>query len=251
MASIVGRQASGAGLGWSAARHLLAGLLALAAAAGLAERHLDGAAPSLAQGAAVYLLFAAAMAALLYRHGAPPAFGGANRITLVRLVLVSLLAGYVGRDQAAAVAWPLLGVSLFALLLDGVDGWWARRRGLSSAFGARFDMETDALLILVLSLLVWHLDKAGPWVILSGALRYLFVAAGWMLPFLDRPLPHSERRRVVCVVQVAVLVAGLAPVLGPALAAPLAAAGLALTAWSFAVDIRWLVQHRNNGDIAA
>ena len=114
-------------------------------------------------------------------------------------------------------------VSLFALLLDGVDGWWARRHGLSSAFGARFDMETDALLILVLALLAWHLGKAGAWVILSGALRYLFVAAGWLLPFLDRPLPPSDRRRVICVIQIAVLVACFAPILAPVLTTPLAA----------------------------
>ena len=37
------------------------------------------------------------------------------------------------------------------LILDGVDGRVARARGEVSAFGARFDMETDALLLLCLS----------------------------------------------------------------------------------------------------
>ena len=40
--------------------------------------------------------------------------------------------------------------------LDGVDGWLARRSGIASAFGARFDMEIDALLILVLAVLAWR-----------------------------------------------------------------------------------------------
>ena len=48
----------------------------------------------------------------------------------------------------------LLGLSAVALALDGVDGWWARRTGTCSAFGARFDMEVDAFLILVLSVYV-------------------------------------------------------------------------------------------------
>ena len=38
-----------------------------------------------------------------------------------------------------------------ALLLDAVDGGVARRTGTVSGFGARFDMEVDAFLILVLS----------------------------------------------------------------------------------------------------
>ena len=38
-----------------------------------------------------------------------------------------------------------------ALILDGVDGKVARRTRNASAFGARFDMEVDAFLILVFS----------------------------------------------------------------------------------------------------
>ncbi len=237
MASIVGRKSPESALQWSAAGHLLAGLLALVAIAWMAE------VPAPGQGAAIYLLFAAALAIWLHRHGPVRSFGGANRITLFRLVMVSLLAGYVGWPEA--VAWPLLGVAGVALLLDGVDGWWARRQGLASDFGARFDMEVDAALILILAALVWNLDKAGPWVILSGALRYLFVGAGWLWPFLRGPLPSSERRRIVCVVQVATLIACLAPILGPVVTMPLAAGALVLTAWSFAIDILWLHRQRS------
>ena len=39
---------------------------------------------------------------------------------------------------------------------------------MASAFGARFDMETDALLLLVLAALAWQFDKAGAWVLASG-----------------------------------------------------------------------------------
>ena len=71
---------------------------------------------------------------------------------------------------------------------------------MASAFGARFDMETDALLIQVLAILAWQYGKAGPWVLVSGLLRYLFVAAGWVWPWMREPLfpsrpPKSDLRR--------------------------------------------------------
>ncbi|MEZ5583441.1 MAG: CDP-alcohol phosphatidyltransferase family protein [Candidatus Competibacteraceae bacterium] len=74
--------------------------------------------------------------------------------------------------------WLMILIAISVVLLDGVDGWLARRSNTVSDFGARFDMETDALLIAVLALLVWRLDKVGVWILLAGALRYLFVAAG-------------------------------------------------------------------------
>ena len=55
----------------------------------------------------------------------------------------------------------------------------ARARGETSAFGARFDMETDAALLLALSLAVPALGVAGWWVLAIGGLRYAYVAAGW------------------------------------------------------------------------
>ena len=87
---------------------------------------------------------------------------------------------------APAVAWTAVVVSTIAALLDVADGWVARRTGTSTAFGARFDMEVDALLVMVLSVLAWRWDKAGSWVLLSGLLRYAFVAAGWLLPWLQK-----------------------------------------------------------------
>ena len=82
-------------------------------------------------------------------------------------------------------------LALPAVALDGVDGWLARRSGLSSDFGARYDMETDALLILVLAVLAWRQEKAGAWIVLAGAMRYLFVAAGYIWTWMTAPLPPS------------------------------------------------------------
>lgn len=165
--------------------------------------------------------------------------GAANLVTAGRLSLVIVL-WLMAPDRP----WRLLLVASAAALLDAVDGPLARRRGEVSRFGARFDMETDALLIVTLSVLAWRLGKAGPWVLLSGAMRYLFVGASWIWPWLARDLPGSYRRKAVCVVQVVTLLAALAPVLPPRISAGVAAAGLLLLTWSFAVDVVWLARHR-------
>jgi hypothetical protein len=101
-------------------------------------------------------------------------------------------------------------------------------------------METDALLILALTLLAWQLGKAGPWIVAAGALRYAFVAAGYLFAWLRRPLPDSRRRQTVCVVQIVSLIACLLPPITPPVSAIVGLAGLLVLAGSFAVDIAWL-----------
>lgn len=208
--------------------------------------------------AALALLWFAVGAGLV-RHGLqsgahPHArFGGANRVTLLRLALAALLVGLLGAadwapplagEDRAALAWGVVALATLAALLDAVDGPLARRSGLASAFGARFDMETDAAFILVLCALVWQAGQAGPWVLAAGLLRYGFVAAARPWPWLAAPLAPSRRRQTVCVVQIVCLIVCLAPIVPPALATTLAAASLALLSLSFAVDIRTLARAR-------
>jgi phosphatidylglycerophosphate synthase len=199
-------------------------------------------------------LFALAAAAVwrgLPRH--PHArFGAANRVTLGRLVMVVLFAALAWQlalqDVAdpRGLAWAVVVAGTATALVDAVDGPLARASGLASEFGARFDMETDALFILVLCVLIVLLGKAGPWVLAAGLLRYAFVAAaavprwGW----LAQPLPPSLRRKAVCVVQIVALIVCLGPVIAYAWSAAIAAAGLAALVYSFAADVAWLARAR-------
>ncbi|HUQ52039.1 MAG TPA: CDP-alcohol phosphatidyltransferase family protein [Gammaproteobacteria bacterium] len=180
---------------------------------------------------------------LAARHLALPRFGMANAVTLTRAVLVLLLLALLGAQATSALAWLLVALSLAAAVLDGVDGALARSRAETSAFGARFDMEIDALLILVLAALVWQHGKAGPWILLAGLLRYLFVAASYALPWLAAALPPSRRRQTVCVVQIATLIAALVPLIVPPWSAVVAVAGLAALVGSFGIDVVWLQRH--------
>ncbi|MFF5566356.1 CDP-alcohol phosphatidyltransferase family protein [Streptomyces sp. NPDC012623] len=166
-------------------------------------------------------------------------FGPANAVTLARTTLIggvtALVADSFVRPPAVAALVTLTAV---ALVLDAVDGRVARRTGTASALGARFDMEADAFLIMVLS--VYVALSLGVWVLLIGAMRYVFVVAARAVPWLNGPLPPSMARKTVAALQgVALLVAasGLPP--RPA-AHGLVLGALALLSWSFGRDIRGL-----------
>ena len=173
-------------------------------------------------------------------HHPFPRFGPANQVTMVRAVLAAIVAGLIGEPSLPSAGWIGAGAAVVATVLDGVDGWLARRTGMASAFGARFDMETDALLIQVLAILAWQYSKAGPWVLISGLLRYLFVAAGWVLPWMREPLFPSVRRKAICVVQTVGLILTILPPIVPPASEWLAAVSLAALVYSFLVDTLWL-----------
>lgn len=175
-------------------------------------------------------------------------FGPADRVTLYRAVLVLLLTSLVFQPALLQqLAWPYALLCLAALVLDGVDGYVARRTGTASRFGARFDMELDAFFILMLCLAVMVLGKAGPWVLLIGLMRYGFVMAGWLWPWLKNDLPDSFRRKTVCVWQLATLMVALLPPVPDWLAGATLTLALVLLCGSFAADIRHLHKHHQQG----
>jgi phosphatidylglycerophosphate synthase len=197
----------------------------------------------LAVGLAVHLALAA-LVARGFPAGLPgPGLGAANRVTLARAVLAAPVVALAIHPAAIGESgeWWVIALSTAAMLLDGVDGYVARRTGSQSAFGARFDMELDAALIMALSLLVWR-SGLGAWVLLVGLMRYAFVAASWIWPALGAELPPSLRRKAVCVVQGVVLLVALGPIIPRGAGVLVAAGGLALLTWSFAVDVRWALR---------
>ncbi len=201
--------------------------------------------------AVFYALVTVLIFAGLAWHAPHRHFGIANTITLCRAAFNAILLAVVGEEVLGrdilsdpAFRWGLTAAAAAALALDGVDGWVARRSGMTSEFGARFDMETDALFILALTLILTLSGLVGAWVLISGLIYYLFRLAGGIWPVLTAPLPPSWRRKTVCVAQAAFLIAALAPfmpVRGSQLSCLL---GLALLLYSFTVDTAWLVRNR-------
>ena len=227
------------------------GVLALAAAAGVAL-YLLAALPLSAVTLAAVLLAAigATVAVCAPELDTAPGLGAANRATLTRAAIVAGLAGLLPHPAFVAehALWVAAAAAL-ALALDAIDGWLARRKQEATTFGARFDMELDAAFLVVLCALVWSLDKTGAWIMLIGAMRYAFVAAGWLMPTLQRPLPPSWRRKAICGVQGIALVVCLVPLVQSTLAVPVAATALAALTASFAMDVHWLLRHSAHSTI--
>ena len=188
-------------------------------------------------------LFAAMMAIAFGSVGAHHPylrFGPANHVTMIRAILVVLIASLIGEPEIPRVAGVAAAAAAVMIVIDGVDGWLARRSRMVSDFGARFDVETDALLMMVMSVLVWQHGKAGAWVLLGGMMRYAFVAAGWLLPWMARPLRPTRRAQTISVSYMVGLSVALAPFVPPPLSAVAVGATLAPLSWSFAVDVRRL-----------
>ncbi|MFJ9413406.1 CDP-alcohol phosphatidyltransferase family protein [Streptomyces sp. NPDC101227] len=184
-----------------------------------------------------------AVLTLALRRSWTGSFGPANRVTLARAILVggvtALVADSFGHRPPVAV---LVALATVALILDAVDGQVARRTGTATALGARFDMEVDAFLILVLSIYVAM--PLGAWVLFIGLMRYAFVAASWVLPWLRGDLPHSMARKTVAALQGIVLVVAGAGVVPTGWAILAVGAALALLVWSFGRDVAWLWRTR-------
>jgi phosphatidylglycerophosphate synthase len=188
----------------------------------------------------------AVLADALPRYGVRR-FGPADIVTLTRSVLVGgVVALIADTSHPRGSVWPLVVIASIALAMDAVDGKVARRTGTASEFGARFDMEVDAFLILVLS--AFAATQLGWWVLAIGAMRYLFVAAARLWPWLRAPLPVRMSSKAVAAAQGIVLT--LALVLPHTVAVLLVAVALAALTWSFAHDIRWLHRHRDTAPAA-
>ena len=210
---------------------LLALLVTLAVTLGLTPAGLGA-------GVAYGLVLCGLLGAGLRRAGMVR-MGPANVVTFSRALLVGGVLALVVTSFTYDVSTPaLVTVAGVALALDGVDGQVARRTGSTTALGARFDMEIDAFLILVLS--VYAGDRFGWWTVALGAYRYLFVAASWAFPWLTAALPYRFSRKVVAALQGIVLAVATAHLLPYSVT--LAALALALTTltWSFGRDTLWL-----------
>jgi len=213
-----------------------AALLALALTVGLGP---VGWAAGLAVGLAVVIGLGLGL-----RAAGQHTLGAANRVTLVRAVLVgsitALLADPAVRPGEVAL---LVALSSGALVLDALDGWVARRTGSASPLGARFDMETDAYLILVLS--VYVSVTVGGWVLAIGLARYAFWIAGRLVPWMAAPLPSRYWRKPVTAIQGIALTTAAGGLLPHRPTVILLLVAMALLAESFGRDVWWLWRHRD------
>lgn len=196
---------------------------------------------------AVYVVGASVAAAKLRQSHGHERLGGANVVTFVRLALVStltipLVEALVAGPNPAPVA--IIVIASISLSLDGVDGYLARRQGLATPIGGRFDMEVDSVFALVLAALAATVS-GGPWIVLLlGLPRYLFWIAGAIWPWLYGSLPPRYSGKVVAVIQMITLIVLQLPGLSHPLAIALTVGVLGALGWSFGRDIVYLWRRR-------
>jgi phosphatidylglycerophosphate synthase len=171
-----------------------------------------------------------------------PTVHPADWVTLARALLVAGVAGLVADSFVRSVSvTALLTLSAVALALDAVDGQVARRTGTATPLGARFDGEVDAFLILLLSIFVSQ--DYGGWVLAIGAARYVFLIAGWLLPWLAAPLPPRFWGKVVAAATGIVLVVAASGEVDRITGMIAVAAVLLLLAESFGRNVLWLYRN--------
>jgi phosphatidylglycerophosphate synthase len=180
-----------------------------------------------------------------YRTFPHASIGMCNVVTLVRLVLVAFLVMFLVSGSVDVLT--VVAIAVLALALDGADGWLARREGRASEFGARFDMEVDSALALVLACLAYQNGTAGLLVLALGLPRYVFAAAILIFPWLDGPLPERFSRKIVCVLQLSTLIVVQLPSVPPLIAGGLVGVSALAVVWSFERDVVWLWRARTPG----
>lgn len=172
-------------------------------------------------------------------------FGPAGRVVLARAVVVGGLTALVVEttDPRPDPGKAIVGFAVVAVVLSLAGTRFARP---AAVFDTRFGMEVDAFAVLVLSAFV--ATRLGVWVLAIGVLRYAFVAAGRVLPWLRAALPPSRVRAVVGAAQgivLTVVAAGLGvDVLPRTVAIVLTALSLVALAGAFVQDVQWLHRHR-------
>ena len=189
-------------------------------------------------------------------HGRPGrSFGPADHVTMTRASLACASAALVtdallrpvGRGTSPALVL-LVALATTGLALDWVDGRVARATGTVTSLGARFDMEVDAFLVLVLSLNATR--TLGAWVLSIGLARYALLAAERVLPFLRRPVPVRHWSKVVAATQGVVLTVVAADLLPPRASTVAVVLALGLLAESFAHQVRRLWRTRREVALA-
>lgn len=152
----------------------------------------------------------------------------ANILSTIRVALtvagcfLVLLASISDGGSGLVLAYAALALLLTAQVTDFLDGVAARRDG-PTAFGARLDEEVDAFFVAALAVVVHLFFGIGPWILLAGALRYIYLPSLVLVPDAPRrSVAYTWFAKTACAVSIAGLILLTAPFLPQALGTPVA-----------------------------
>ncbi|MPZ73076.1 MAG: CDP-diacylglycerol--glycerol-3-phosphate 3-phosphatidyltransferase [Nitriliruptorales bacterium] len=142
----------------------------------------------------------------------PPLLNWANAFTMLRVVLVPVIAIFVFTDGATA-RWWAFAIFVFAALTDSIDGWVARRLIGVTRWGALADPVADKALIIG-SLTVLAINGELPWVAVAIIVIREFGVTAQRTVLVRRGvvMPASRFGKAKTVSQVAAVTLYLMPV---------------------------------------
>jgi phosphatidylglycerophosphate synthase len=102
-------------------------------------------------------------------HLKPPG-GYPNYVTLFRFTALLVVTSF-----ASGISNNTLAILLLILvLLDGVDGYLARRLKQRTEFGGLFDMETDALFVCSVSCILFEKNILPGWILVPAFIKFYY-----------------------------------------------------------------------------
>jgi CDP-diacylglycerol--glycerol-3-phosphate 3-phosphatidyltransferase len=114
-----------------------------------------------------------------------------DQLTLARAVAVPLVVALFAWDFADHAYWATA-VFAVAMATDQIDGWLARRRNQTSAFGSLLDPIADKVLVLATMIVLVDLNIFPGWMIAAIVARELLVS-GLRLAAVERGVVISAR----------------------------------------------------------
>jgi len=156
-----------------------------------------------------------------------------NLVTALRLLTSVGVFLYVVLHGQKIISYTLFLMLVCIEITDFVDGYIAKKVG-PTAFGATWDMEADAYFLFLLSFIAHFYFGLGSWVLLIGAIRYIFA---FVFTFFPRPSRYPPVFRLfakgVCVFAAGALISLTAPFATPVLRIVLNAVATACLLVSF------------------
>lgn len=148
-----------------------------------------------------------------------PTLGIANLISLLRGLLLAMLAGFLFSPWPSGwLAWLPGALYTAAIALDYADGLTARLTHRITVLGSTLDISLDGLGVLIAPLVAIWYGQLPIWYLAVGAARYLFLGGIGLRKRLGMPvrdLPPSALRRALAGVQFGFISAILWPLFKP------------------------------------
>lgn len=173
-----------------------------------------------------------------------------NLLTSARILAATVLLGLLAADTLlpdigtalrGGGGWYLVAALLLVEVTDFFDGYLARR-SRSGGFGVTWDMESDAIYALSLTLMLRHLHEGAGFVLAIGLMRYVYVLL-WRedgtLPGVTVERPRIQRlfSKTTTAVLVTALIVVMAPIVGATLQTITLGVVLAMQLFSFGWDM--------------